>query len=127
MKKAIIVTAASFLLGMSGITVADPVSMVWTCTLNDGVPAEQSRAMGKKWVALAKELTGNDEITTSWVAAVIGDYGNFMWVDTFPSLDVWTALQNAWPDSADAAALDEEFEANETCSSSRLYRSYSID
>jgi hypothetical protein len=50
-----------------------------------------------------------------------------MWVDTFPSLEVWTAAVTAWADSDEAAALDEEFGANETCTENRLYRSVVVD
>ena len=127
MKRIITVTVASLLLGVSGIAAADSVTMVWTCTLNDGVTAEQSQATGKKWVALVRKMTGNDEITSSWVTAVVGKMGQFMWVDTYPSLEVWAAVQSAWADSDEAAALEEELEANETCSKSRLYRSVVVD
>ena len=127
MKRIIAVTVASVLLGVSGIAAANPVTMVWTCTLNDGVTAEQSQAAGKKWVALVREMTGNDEITSSWVTAVVGETGQFMWVDTYPSLEVWAAVQTAWGESEEAAALEEELEANETCSESRLYRSVVVD
>ena len=122
MNRIITITVASLLLGVSGITAADPVSMVWTCTLNDGVSEQQSQASGKKWVALVREMSGNDEITSSWVSAVVGEIGHFMWVDTYPSLEVWAAVQTSWANSDKAAALEEEFEANETCSKSRLYR-----
>lgn len=127
MKRIITVTVASLLLGVSGIAAANPVSMVWTCTLNDGVTAEQSQATGKKWVALVRKLAGNDEITSSFVTAVVGETGYHMWVDTYPSLEVWTAVQTAWVNSEEAAALDEVFQANETCSKNRLYRSVVVD
>jgi len=127
MKRIITVTFASLLLGVSGLAAADPVTMVWTCTLNDGVTEEQSQATGKKRVALVREMTGNDEITSSWVTAVVGETGHFMWVDTYPSLEVWAAVQSAWANSEEADALEEELEANETCSKSRLYRAVVVD
>lgn len=127
MRKFITITVASLLFGFGGIAAADPVSMVWTCTLNDGVTAEQSQASGKKWVALVRKLSGNDEITSSWVSAVVGDVGHFMWVDSYPSLEVWAAVQTAWAESAEADALGEEFAANETCTGSRLYRAVVVD
>lgn len=127
MKKRVTATVASLLLSVSGIAAAEPVIMVWTCTLNDGVTAEQSQAAGKKWVALVRKMTGNDEITSSWVSAVVGETEHFMWVDTYPSLEVWAAVQTAWDNSKEAAALEEELEANETCSKSRLYRSVVVD
>lgn len=127
MKRIITVTVALLLLGMTGIAAANPVMMVWTCTLNDGATVEQSQAAGKKWVALMRKLAGNDEITSSWVSAVVGETGHFMWVDTYPSLEVWAAAQTAWGNSKEAAALEEVFSANETCSKNRLYRSVTVD
>jgi hypothetical protein len=127
MNRFMTVAVAILLLGMSGIAAADSVSMVWTCTLNDGVTPEQSQAAGKKWVALARKLAGNDEITSSWVSAVVGSMGSFMWVDTYPNLEVWAAVQSAWADSEEAAALEEDFQANETCSQNRLYQSVVVD
>jgi hypothetical protein len=127
MKKIITVMLASLLLGVSGFTLADPVTMVWTCTLNDGKTAEESQATGKKWVAFVRNLTGNDEITSSWVSAVVGDAGGFMWVDTYPSLEVWTAVQTGVENSDEYAPIGEELEANETCSGSRLYSVVVVD
>lgn len=127
MKRIMTITIATLLFCVSGLAAADPVRMVWTCTLNDGVTAEESQATGKKWVALVRKMSGNNEITSSWVTAVVGKIGHFMWVDSYPSLEVWAAVQTAWADSEEAAALEEEFEANETCSKSRLYRSVVVD
>ncbi len=127
MKKRVTATVASLLLSVSGIVAAEPVIMVWTCTLNDGVTAEQSQAAGKKWVALVRKMSGNDKITSSWVTAVVGEMGDFMWVDTYPSLEVWATVQTAWANSEEATALEKELVANETCSKNRLYRSVVVD
>lgn len=127
MKKKIAISLAALLLSVSSAAQADTVSMVWSCTLNDGVTEQQSQATGKKWVALARSLSGNDDITSSRVTAVVGETGTFMWVDTYPSLEVWAAVQAAWENSEEAAALDQEFVANETCSESRLLRSTVVD
>ncbi|RZW16522.1 MAG: hypothetical protein EX260_09795 [Desulfobulbaceae bacterium] len=127
MKKIVTVTLASLLLGLSQVAAADPVIMVWTCTLNDGVTAEQSQAAGKKWVALVRQLAGNDEITSSWVTAVVGEMGDFMWVDTYPSLEVWATVQTAWANSEEVDELEKELIANETCAKNRLYRSVVVD
>ena len=65
MKKLITVMLASLLLGVSGFSLADPGTMCWTCTLNDGKTAEESQATGKKWVAFVRNLTGNEGIPSS--------------------------------------------------------------
>jgi len=127
MKKVITVMLASILLGVSGIVLADPVTEVYTCTLNDGTTAEESQATGKKWVAIVRKLTGNDEITSSWVSAVVGDAGQFLWVDTYPSLEVWAAAQTALANSKEFEPIGEELGENETCSGNRLYRGVVVD
>jgi len=127
MKKVITSMLASLLLSVSGFAMADPVSSVWTCTLNEGTTAEASQATGKKWVAIARKLSGNDEITSSWVSAVVGDAGMFMWVDTYPSLEVWAATQTALENSEEFVPILEELNANETCSGNRLYRGVVVD
>ena len=127
MKKAITVMLASLIISVSGFALADPVTEVWTCTLNDGKTAEGSQAIGKKWVAIVRKLTGNDEITSSWVSAVVGDAGNFLWVDTYPSLEVWAAAQTAIDNSEEYAPIGEALNENETCSGNRLYRGVVVD
>jgi hypothetical protein len=127
MKKVITVMLTSLLLSVSGFALADPVTSVWTCTLNEGKTAEDSQATGKKWVAIARRLTGNDEITSSWVSAIVGDAGMFMWVDTYPSLEVWAATQTALENSEEYEPIGEELDANETCSGNRLYRGVVVD
>jgi hypothetical protein len=127
MKKVITVMLASILLGVSGFVLADPVTEVFTCTLNDGTTAEESQATGKKWVAIVRKLTGNDEITSSWVSAVVGDSGQFLWVDTYPSLEVWAAAQTALENSKEFEPIGEELGENETCSGNRLYRGVVVD
>jgi hypothetical protein len=127
MKNVITVMLASLLLCISGFALADPVTSVWTCTLNEGKTAEDSQASGKKWVAIVRKLTGNDEITSSWVSAIVGDTGTFMWVDTYPSLEVWAATQTALENSEEYASISAELDDNETCSGNRLYRGVVVD
>ena len=127
MKKVITIMLASLIFSISGFALADPVTDVWTCTLDEGKTAEESQAAGKKWVAIVRKLTGNDEITSSWVSAVVGDQGNFLWVDTYPSLEVWAAAQTAIADSEEFAPIGEELNETSTCSGNRLYRGVVVD
>jgi hypothetical protein len=127
MKKVITVMLASLLLSVGSFALADPVTEVWTCTLNDGRTAEEVQAIGKKWVAVVRKISGNDEITSSYVTSVVGDTGNFLWVDTYPSLEAWAAAQTAIADSEEYAAVSEELNEAETCSGNRLYSGVVVD
>jgi len=119
MKKLTTALFASILLLTGGAALADPVSHVWTCKLNDGKTSEDAQALNGKWLAWARKVSGSDEIKSSLVTAVVGDTG-FLWVDTFPDLVTWAKVNEAG--NADDTGLDAEFDALQTCSGSRLYR-----
>jgi hypothetical protein len=125
--KLITVLFISTLIFASGIANADPVVEVWTCTLNEGKTAEDAHAIGKKWTAIARKLTGSDGITSSFVTSVVGDADGFMWVDTYPSLEVWAAAQTAFEDSEEYAAVGAVLNEVETCSGNRLYSRKIVD
>ena len=115
MKKLITALSASVLLFASAMALADPVSQVWTCKLNEGKTAEDAQALNSKWLAWAREVGGSDEISSSFVTPVVGDTG-FLWVDTFPDLVTWAKVIEA-----DDGGLDAEFVALQTCSGNRLW------
>jgi hypothetical protein len=127
MKKLITVLFASTLLFSGGIAFADTVTEVWTCTLKEGKSAEDAHAAGKKWTAIARKLSGSDEITSSYVTSVVGDAEGFMWVDTYPSLEVWAAAQAAFASSDEFAPIAAALDEAETCSGNRLYSEKVVD
>ena len=110
---------ASILLLTGGAALADPVSQVWTCKLNDGKTTEDAQSVNSKWLAWAREVGGTDEITSSFATAVVGDTG-FLWVDTFPDLVTWAKVIEAGKKSDDEGG-EAEVEALQTCSGSRLW------
>jgi hypothetical protein len=118
MKKLTMALFASILLLTGGAALADPVSQVWTCKLNDGKTAEDAQSVNSKWLKWAREVGGSDEITSSFVTPVVGDTG-FLWVDTFPDLVTWAKVIEAG--NADDNGLEAEFEALQTCSGNRLW------
>lgn len=73
-------------------------------------------AVNAKWLKWARETAGTDEITSSYVQTLVGDFGTFMWVDTYPSATAWAKIADA------DQPFDEEFDALSTCSSNRLLR-----
>jgi hypothetical protein len=127
MRRLLVVLVGLVMLAAAGIASADPVIDVWTCTLKDGKTAEESQAAGKMWVEVVRRITGNDEITSTWASAIVGDAGTFMWLDTYPSLEVYAAAQTAIANSKEfepaGAALDE----TQTCSGNQLLNSTVVD
>jgi len=119
MKKKITIAAiTSMLLFLSGIAHADTVSAVWTCKLKEGKTQEDAQAVNAKWLKRARELTGSDAITSTYVNTAIGELGGFLWVDSFPDFSTWAKMMDAEEDEE----LDAAFEALQTCTSNRLYR-----
>ncbi len=119
MKKLTTALFASILLLTGGAALADPVSQVWTCKLNEGKTAEDAQSVNSKWLAWARKVGGSDEITSTFATPVVGDTG-FLWVDTFPDLVTWAKVIEAG--ESDDDGLNDEFEALQTCSGNRLWR-----
>jgi len=120
-KKTILVVAASVFLLLSVGASAEPAVQVLDCKLNDGKTSDDAHALNAKWLKWAHATAGTDEITSSYVSAIVGDFGGFMWVDSYPSLAVWATIAEAELEDDDPE-LSAGFEALQTCSSSRLLR-----
>jgi hypothetical protein len=118
-KKMILAVAASFFLLLSVGVSAEPAVQVLNCKLNDGMTSDDAHAPNAKWLKWAHAMVGNDEITSSFVSAIVGDFGGFMWVDSYPSLAVWATIAEAELDEDDPK-LSAAFDALQTCSSSLL-------
>ena len=116
LKKIMSATVASVFLLLSAATHAEPVSVVFSCKLNDGYTKEDAMEINARWLKWARETGGTDEITSSYVSTIVGDFGGFMWVDTYPDIATWGKIVDADSD------FDEEFEVVSTCSGNRLYR-----
>jgi len=120
-KKMILAVAASAFLLLSVGVSAEPAVQVLDCKLNDGMTRDDAHALNAKWLKWAHEIAGTDEITSSFVSAIVGDFGGFMWVDSYPSLAVWAAINEAEL-ADDDPELSAAFDALQTCSSSSLLR-----
>ena len=120
-KRIILAVATSVFLMLSVGVSAEPAVQVLDCKLNDGKTSEDAHALNAKWWKWAHAKAGTDEITSSYVSAIVGDYGGFMWVDSYPSLAVWAVIAEAELEDDDPD-LSAAFEALQTCSGSRLLR-----
>ena len=107
--------SSAFLL-LSAAAHADPVTIVFSCKLNEGNTKEEVMEINSRWLKWARETGGSDEITSSFVATIIGDFDGFMWVDTYPDIATWGKIVDA------DSEFDDEFNAITTCSGTRMYR-----
>ena len=116
LKKISLATVSSALLLLAAAAHAEPVSIVFSCELREGSTREDVMEINARWLKWARETGGSDEITSTYVATLIGDLGGFMWVDTYPDLETWARIVDA------DSEFDAEFDEVSTCSSNRMYR-----
>lgn len=116
LKKIILATATSGFLLLSAAVHAEPVSIVFSCTLKEGSTKEDAMEINARWLKWARETGGSDEITSSYVSTIVGELGGFMWVDTYPDIATWGKVVDA------DSEFDAEFDAISTCSGNRMYR-----
>ena len=85
--------ALSAILGACVTANADDYRMVHTCKINEGKTMDDVRAANSKWVVFMNENVEGGGITSHITTIVVGDStpGKFGYVDTFPSLESWTA------------------------------------
>jgi hypothetical protein len=116
LKKMMLATVTSVFLILSVPVHAEPISVVFSCKLNEGSTKEDAMEINARWLKWARSTAGTDEITSSYVSTIAGDLGSFMWVDTYPSIAAWGKIVDADSD------FDEEFNEVSTCSGNRIYR-----
>jgi hypothetical protein len=116
LRKIMLATVTSVFLLLSAAASAEPVSIVFSCKLNDGFTKEDAMEINARWLKWARETGGSDEITSSYVTPVVGDFDGFMWVDTYPDIATWGKIVEA------DSEFDDEFDEVATCGGNRMYR-----
>jgi hypothetical protein len=120
-KKMILAFVASVFLMLSVGVSAETVTIVWTCELNDGKTREDALAVNAKWLKWAHGIAGTDAITSNFVTTAIGEFGGFLWVDSYPDLATWAKVAAA--DLEDESETSAAFDELETCSGNTMHRS----
>jgi argininosuccinate synthase len=97
------------------------VEQVWTCTLNDGNTAEDLNAVHGKWLAWANKQTYGGDIRGYVVSSLVGaEFSVVLLIDSYPDLTTYAADIDAYY-ASEGQALDAEYDAISSCSSSALY------
>ncbi len=96
------------------------INEVWTCTVKDGKTIDDVKSANHKWVAYVnKEVKGAD--IQSYVATtIVGKQKNFIYVDSFPSMESWTTQKAAMKKDA-GKKLEEFLSTVANCQSNALY------
>ena len=125
MKKLLLATV--FLIS-PGLALADnhesSVVEMWKCKLKDGQKMEDVEANNKKWLALTRKTTGNDEVNSYILTTIVGSQGMFQFADIYPDMATWSAAKSA-EESEEGQAIEAAFDALSDCTDNRLYKSKS--
>ena len=105
----------------AGSVWADDYREVWECTARDGKTLEDVQAVNSKWLAWMRENV-DESIDSAVLTAVVGELTSFIFVDTYPSLEVWSKGKAAQDDNEDMDELNAEFDATAECGETRLWR-----
>jgi hypothetical protein len=107
----------------SGLTIAAThVEEVWDCKLIEGKTMKQVNTANADWMKYANANVKGGGINSRVVTPVVGDYGGFFFVDSFPNLKSW-ADTKAVMATTEGAKKDAAILAVVECSSNRLYNS----
>jgi hypothetical protein len=96
---------------------------VWTCNVNEGKTIDDVRAANSRWVKFINANVDGGGITSHIITSVVGNAstGSFGYVDSFPSLESWTAAKSATDGNEEGEAIDEALGEAAECSENRLY------
>ena len=116
---ALIVTgAAALLLGTQAM--AETVVESWSCKANDEKTLEDVQAANMKWLEFVNSRV-DGEVSSSLVVPIVGDWGEFLFVDSFRDLAHWSAVK-AELDTDEGSAIEQALQEVFTCSGNRLWR-----
>jgi hypothetical protein len=119
MKKLLLSAFASIALFSTGAW-ADKVSEVYECEFEKGATLADAQAVNKKWLAFMKANVSED-ITSVAATAEVGDFDEFLYVDTYPDIETWAAARTA-SETDEGQAIETEFGDVMECDESTLYR-----
>jgi len=115
----------SMLICMLGIwaTASADFREVWTCTIKEGKTMDDVRAANSRWVKFINANVDGGGITSHITTSVVGNAstGSFGYVDSFPTLESWSAAKSATEGSEEGEAIDEALGEAAECSENRLY------
>lgn len=93
---------------------------VWMCTLNDGHTMVEARASNSNWISYVKRSVPDASIQSYVTTPVVGAQEGFMFVDSYPSMEVWTRAKSALR-KEEGLAVEAALNEVVTCHSNSLY------
>ena len=115
----------STLICMLGIwaTASADFREVWTCTIKEGKTMDDVRAANSRWVKFINANVDGGGITSHIITSVVGNAstGSFGYVDSFPTLESWSAGKSATDGNEEGEAIIAALGEVAECSENRLY------
>lgn len=110
------------MLGISATASAE-IREVWTCTIKEGKTMDDVRAANSRWVKFINANVDGGGIASHIITSVVGNasVGSFGYVDSFPTLESWSAAKSATDGNEEGEAIDEALGEAADCSENRLY------
>jgi hypothetical protein len=99
---------------------ADKVSEVFECKYEKGATLADAQAVNSKWLAFIHANVSED-ITSVAATVVVGDFDEFLYVDTYPDIETWAAAKAAL-ETDEGQAIEAGFDDVMECNESTLYR-----
>lgn len=109
---------------MSGLALADStVIEVFTCELEDEKTIDEVQAANSKWLHWVNANGADGKVSSSVVTAIVGNNQGFVFVDSYPDLATWAAVQDALESDEGEEAVGEVFEGLFECDENTLHKS----
>ncbi len=96
------------------------INEVWTCTVNKGKTIDDVKMANHKWVKYVNKAVKGGDIQSYVATTIVGERKNFVYVDSFPSMESWTAQKAAMGKDA-GKKLEEFLSTVAKCQSNSLY------
>ncbi len=120
MKKPALLLAAAAALLLGAQVMAETVVESWSCKVQEGKTTEDVHAANRKWLGWVNSRV-DGEVSSSVVVPIVGDYGEFLFVDSYRDLAHWSAVK-AELDTDEGSEMEQMMEEVFTCSGNRLWR-----
>jgi hypothetical protein len=113
-------TVGVMLVGSVGVIPEERVFEIWRCKINEGKALADVAAANQRWVVFQNRVNPDAGIASWLVTPIVGRTGGFMYLDSFPNLEAWTAARAA-EKTPDGAAVVSALDLAASCSSSSLH------
>ncbi len=117
-----LVAAVTLLVASFSVSADTRVNTVWRCTLSEDKTAEDLNAVHGKWVAWANKQSYGGDIRGYIVSPMVSNHLDVVLIiDSYPDFATYAADDEAYTNSEEGQALEDEYEAVSTCTSNSVH------